>query len=47
MRCGGILQEFVNGVHNESTNIQEPVERFASFYFIAISIHKEKLGLAK
>jgi hypothetical protein len=46
MRCGGILQAFVNGVPNEGTKIPEPVERFAALYLIAISIHKEKLGVA-
>jgi hypothetical protein len=46
MRCGGILQAFVNGVPNEGTEIPEPVERFAALYLMAISIHKEKLGVA-
>lgn len=46
MRCGGILQAFVNGVPNEGTKIPEPVERFAALYLTAISTHKEKLGVA-
>jgi hypothetical protein len=44
MRCGGILQAFVNGVPNEGTKIPEPGKRFVELSLLAMSIHKEKLG---
>jgi hypothetical protein len=46
MRCGGILQAFVNGTPNEGTKIPEAGKRFVELSLLAMSIHKEELGRA-
>jgi hypothetical protein len=46
MRCGGILQAFVNGIPNEGTKIPEAGKRSVELSLLALSIHKEILGEA-
>jgi hypothetical protein len=46
MRCGGILQAFINGVSNQGTKIPEAGKRFVELSLLAMSIHKEELGRA-